>query len=157
MRECPAIQEVLEDLSRELPEASPPQVLFIDGNGVFHPRGFGVACQVGVLADVPTIGIAKNLLEIRDDGVFSKDVKVLCEQHLTAGGTFVNIVGNSGIVYGAGVRSVDGAKNPVFVSNGHRVSLETAVSLTLAVSKHRQPEPIRFADHLGREFIRTQK
>ncbi|KAJ3013241.1 UNVERIFIED_CONTAM: hypothetical protein HDU68_000808 [Siphonaria sp. JEL0065] len=156
MRECPAILEVLADLKTQFPAASPPQILFIDGNGVFHPRGFGVACQVGVLTGVPTIGIAKNLLEIRDDGVKMKSVKALSADHLTGGKTFVNIVGESGVVYGAAVRATEGAKNPVFVSNGHCIDLETAVKLTLAVSKHRQPEPIRFADHLGREFIRVE-
>ncbi|KAJ3035216.1 hypothetical protein HDU99_010615 [Rhizoclosmatium hyalinum] len=155
MRECPCILEVLEDLKSQAPSMT-PQVLFIDGNGVFHPRQFGVACQVGVLADIPTIGIAKNLLEIREDGVLMGDVKKLCAETLTSIGS-VNIVGTSGTVYGAGVRSSEGSKNPVFVSGGHRVSLEMAVSLTLAVSSHRQPEPIRFADHLGREFIRKEK
>ncbi|KAJ3064386.1 hypothetical protein HDU98_012202, partial [Podochytrium sp. JEL0797] len=132
MRECPAVLAALQDLETEFPAAWPLQLLFVDGNGVFHPRGFGVACQVGVEARVPTIGVAKNLLEIPGDGVLSDGVKRICVDALDGVGKWVRVCGDSGIVYGAAVRACEGAKNPVFVSGGHLVSLETSVKVTLA-------------------------
>ena len=59
-----AFREVPHLLScfRELQEGFWPQVILVDGNGVLHPRGFGLASHLGVLLDLPTIGVAKNLL-----------------------------------------------------------------------------------------------
>ncbi|KAK4559201.1 hypothetical protein RGQ29_008447 [Quercus rubra] len=60
-REAPVLLELLERMKKN---ASPfyPQVLMVDGNGILHPRGFGLACHLGVLADLPTIGIGKNAM-----------------------------------------------------------------------------------------------
>ncbi|KAI8611988.1 endonuclease V-domain-containing protein [Chytriomyces sp. MP71] len=149
MRECPAVRHALTELA----DAYPVQVLFVDGNGVWHPRGFGVASQVGVENDIPTLGVAKNVLELPQDNITKASLKerwqpVVANQSLL-------VVGTSGAVYGACVKTVPG--NPVFVSAGHRVGLDTAVRLTLACSRFRVPEPIRFADHLGREYVRQKK
>ncbi|KAJ3233490.1 hypothetical protein HDU81_002231 [Chytriomyces hyalinus] len=156
MREAPAVASVLADLAESAPHLYPPQVLFVDGNGVFHPRGFGVASQIGVETGVPTIGVAKNLLEVQADGITASHVKQISDS-LVAGG-WEKVVGvESQRVYGACVRATKAAKNAVFVSVGHAVDLDTAVALTLACSLHRVPEPIRFADHLGREYIRKKR
>ncbi|KAJ3236242.1 hypothetical protein HDU78_004707 [Chytriomyces hyalinus] len=156
MREAPAVSSVLADLALSAPHLYPPQILFVDGNGVFHPRGFGVASQIGVETGIPTIGVAKNLLEVHSDGITASHVKHISD-NLVAGG-WEKVVGlESQRVYGACVRATKAAKNPVYVSVGHAVDLDTAVALTLACSLHRVPEPVRFADHLGREYIRKKR
>lgn len=65
-REAPFLLRKLERLKAEHPEFY-PQVILIDGNGILHPNGFGMACHCGVLSDTPTIGISKNLLKIFDN------------------------------------------------------------------------------------------
>ncbi|KAJ3398206.1 hypothetical protein HDU80_009144 [Chytriomyces hyalinus] len=144
MREAPAVSSVLADLALSAPHLYPPQILFVDGNGVFHPRGFGVASQIGVETGIPTIGVAKNLLEVHSDGITATHVKQISD---TLAAESVRGV----------CSSYEAAKNPVYVSVGHAVDLDTAVALTLACSLHRVPEPVRFADHLGREYIRKKR
>lgn len=58
-REVPFLLDLLNELRKTRPELV-PQVVFMDGNGVLHPRGCGVACHFGVVADIPTIGVAKT-------------------------------------------------------------------------------------------------
>ena len=65
-REVPHLLECLEDVKRSHPECT-PQIIMVDGNGVLHTRGFGLASHFGVLAGVPTIGIGKKLHET--DGI----------------------------------------------------------------------------------------
>merc|ERR1712137_746618 len=59
-REVPVYMELLEELRKEAPHYM-PDLLMVDGNGILHPRGFGVASHIGVLANTPSIGIAKSL------------------------------------------------------------------------------------------------
>ncbi|TRY55532.1 hypothetical protein DNTS_003657 [Danionella cerebrum] len=69
-REAPPLLQTLEKLKNELPDLM-PQVLFVDGNGLFHSRECGLACHLGVQADLPCVGVAKNLLHL--DGVVKSD------------------------------------------------------------------------------------
>uniref|UniRef100_A0A672YRY5 Endonuclease V n=1 Tax=Sphaeramia orbicularis TaxID=375764 RepID=A0A672YRY5_9TELE len=66
-RETPFLLEALQRLEKKEPSLM-PQVVFVDGNGVFHHREFGLACHLGVLSGLPCVGVAKNLLQV--DGVF---------------------------------------------------------------------------------------
>jgi len=157
-----AFREVspLLDLIRKLELACPailPQVIVVDGNGVLHPRRFGLASHLGVLANVPTVGVGKNFLQI-DDGehLTMTYVKRASRNSLKKGGDVYYLRGDSGMVWGAAVRSLDSTTNPIFVSVGHRISLETAIQLILQCCRYRIPEPTRQADVRSREFIRTQ-
>ncbi len=130
-REAPAVLDAL----RRLPEA--PDLLLVDGHGLAHPRRFGLACHIGVLADLPTIGVAKSRLV----GDFEPPGR--------ARGAWSPIT-IAGEVVGAALTTRGGTR-PVFVSVGHRVSLETAVDLVLRCAPRvRVPEPIRRADRLSR-------
>ncbi|KAI9366775.1 endonuclease V-domain-containing protein, partial [Zopfochytrium polystomum] len=152
-REYPVIMQMLDRIKRERPEVY-PQVLFVDGNGTLHPEFFGLACHVGVLANLPSIGIGKNFLEIRDEALLMDDVKRRAKTDLPHAGAWFPLVGSAtGRVFGAAVRATKDSVNPVFVSPGHRVSVDTAVRLTLAVSKFRVPEPIRMADGASRREV----
>ncbi|XP_045428260.1 endonuclease V isoform X12 [Pipistrellus kuhlii] len=62
-REAPFLADAVRRLREEAPSLA-PQVLLVDGNGVLHPRGFGVACHLGVLTDLPCVGVAKKLLQV---------------------------------------------------------------------------------------------
>jgi deoxyinosine 3'endonuclease (endonuclease V) len=126
------------------------------GNGVLHPRQFGLACHLGVLADTPCIGVAKNFLHIPQEGTAMEmaDVKSRCKTALQKRGDTVELVGSSGFTYGVALRASDAAKNPVFVSQGHSIDLPTAIHIVLSCSKYKNAEPIRMADGLSRQYVR---
>ena len=125
-REAPAVLDVLGRLD------TTPDLILADGQGLAHPRRFGLACHVGLLAGVPTIGCAKSLLVGRYSG--------LSPEH----GASADLVHRDEVV-GSAVRTRGGV-SPVFVSVGHRVDLPAAVRLTLACCRgYRVPEPTRTA------------
>lgn len=129
-REIPAALDALGAL------ACTPDLLLCDGQGLAHPRRFGLACHLGWLVDVPTVGVAKSRLlgdyvpPPPERGAWSP----LCDR---------------GEVVGAAVRTRRGVK-PLFVSPGHRVDVASAVRLTLACTdRYRLPEPSRAAHRLA--------
>jgi deoxyribonuclease V len=133
-REIPALLGALEKLS-ELPD-----LLFCDGQGFAHPRRMGLASHLGILLDRPSIGCAKSIL-------LGKHARVGTEK-----GEWEALLDGSETV-GAALRTRTATK-PVYVSQGHRVSLETAIRLTLAVCDGtRIPRPTRDADR----FVRVVK
>jgi deoxyribonuclease V len=130
-RETPAALAALALLKR------PPDLLMIDGQGIAHPRRLGIAAHLGVITDLPAIGVAKSRLvgEHEPPGSARGSRTVLTHK---------------GETIGAVLRSRDGG-SPLYVSIGHRVSLEQAVGLVLAtLTRYRLPEPIRLADRLSR-------
>ncbi|KAJ2452456.1 hypothetical protein EV183_002903 [Coemansia sp. RSA 2336] len=145
-REIHAYQHVFA----KLPAHMHPQVVLVDGNGVLHPRRFGSACHLGVQLNVPTVGVAKNLLHLDDVQVDARELK----ERFRKGERQVVLEGTGG-VYGMAVApGGSSASNPVFVSVGHKVGLDTAVALARACSMFRVPEPIRMADQRSREMAR---
>ncbi len=71
-----------------------PDVVLVDGNGILHTRGFGCASHIGVVMDVPTIGVGKNVFAV--DGISQKGVKELCDKTLLKGGDQIALKGDSG-------------------------------------------------------------
>ena len=138
-REGPAIIETYGKLGAK------PDVLILDGQGTAHPRGVGIACHVGVLLDVPAMGIAKSRLY----GSF--------EEPGEAKGSWTPLTSREGERIGAVLRTKDRTK-PVFVSPGHRIDLETALEIALACSGGlRIPEPTRLADKYVAELKKGRK
>lgn len=119
-----------------------PEVFMVDGQGMAHPYRLGFASHLGLVADAPTIGVAKSLL---------------CgEVEAFKGKRWAPIV-DGGKVIGASVITRPG-KKPVYVSIGHGVSLERAIDLVLYCTRvHRIPEPIRRAHLLANEEKRKLK
>jgi deoxyribonuclease V len=111
---------------------SRPDALILDGQGLAHPRRFGLACHVGVLLDLPVVGCAKSRLvgEHGEPGPRRGDWTPLRLDGRTVG---------------AVLRTRDGVR-PVFVSPGHRIGIARARRLVLAASRLRVPEPIRLAE-----------
>ncbi len=137
-REVPVLLAALAKL-KEMPD-----LLYCDGQGYAHPRRLGLASHLGVLLDRPTIGCAKSLL-IGTHAELSEKA-----------GSWVEIVdekaGDKRI--GAAVRTRDCVR-PIYVSQGHRISLESAIRLTLQVCDgYRIPRPTRDADHFAGETKR---
>uniref|UniRef100_H3G786 Endonuclease V n=1 Tax=Phytophthora ramorum TaxID=164328 RepID=H3G786_PHYRM len=151
-REVPALTKLYEDLCRRRPDLL-PDVTLVDGNGVLHPQGFGLASHFGVLESIPTIGVGKTFLHV--DGLTKPDVKGMMAKAREENHDLVKLTGKSGkVVWGAALCGTAGVKNPVYVSVGHMLSLDTSVAIAQACSKFRVPEPIRQADLRSREVIR---
>ncbi|XP_035198213.1 endonuclease V isoform X1 [Oxyura jamaicensis] len=151
-REVPFLVEAVQRVQQEEPRLK-PQVLLVDGNGLLHHRGFGVACHLGVLTDLPCIGVAKNLLQV--DGLARDELHREQIRSLQRGGDTFPLTGTSGSVLGMALRSCNSSK-PLYISVGHRVCLDTAVRLVQTCCRYRIPEPIRQADIRSREYIRKQ-
>jgi len=119
-----------------------PQLILVDGQGLAHPRRFGLACHLGVLLELPAIGYAKSILigKHRPLGLDQRARADLIDQ---------------GEVVGAAVRTRAGVQS-VYVSVGHRVDLEVAIRWVLGcTSRCRIPEPLRHA-HLAARRVQTQ-
>jgi deoxyinosine 3'endonuclease (endonuclease V) len=129
-----------------------PQIIFVDGNGILHPEGFGFACHLGVMLDVPTIGVGKKLFLV--DGLDKKIVRDKFNDTCKQSGDYMYITGNSGKVWGAAYKSNDNMINPVYVSVGHKISIEMCLEILKKVCPFRVPEPIRIADIGSREYLR---
>jgi deoxyribonuclease V len=129
-REVPAVMDALEKVS------TTPDLILCDGQGIAHPRRFGLACHLGVLIDIPTIGVAKSLLVGKHDEL---PLEKGSWQTLRYKGETVGVV----------LRSRTGVR-PLYVSSGHRISLPTAIDYVLGcLTKYRLPETTRLADKLA--------
>ncbi len=127
-REAPVVEQLVRKVGCK-------PLLVHDGNGIIHPLGFGVASHIGVLLDLPTIGVAKKLLcgSVSGKGKF---------KHVNLGRKMLGY-------------AVTGERwsSPVYVSPGHRVSTESSIALLMPYWKHRLPEPVRIA-HIEAEKSR---
>lgn len=133
-RELPPIAMALQRLKIT------PDLIVCDGQGIAHPRRFGLACHVGVLFDVPVIGCSKTLLLGTHEAVGSKR------------GDYAPLIDN-GEKVGCALRTQNGIK-PVYVSTGHRISLPTACEWVLRLcNKYRLPETTRHADQLANKSL----
>ncbi|WP_091091044.1 endonuclease V [Micromonospora nigra] len=133
-RELPALLDALDGLTVR------PELLICDGHGLAHPRRFGLACHLGVLTGLPAIGVGKTRLvgEWTPPGPARGDGSPLRD---------------GGEVVGRVLRTRDGVR-PVFVSVGHRMSLDNACAQVLAVTpRFRLPESTRTADRLCRDAL----
>lgn len=129
-REIPAVLNALAQLSQ------PPDLLLCDGQGIAHPRRLGIASHLGLLVDLPTIGVAKSRLW----GVHGT---VPQER-----GTWTNLQDGEEII-GAVLRTRVGVK-PLYISPGHRISLETAIAYVMGCcTRYRLPETTRHAHRLA--------
>ena len=136
-REIPPLARALAKL------AQPPDLVICDGHGLAHPRRFGLACHLGVLFDIPTIGCAKSCLIGQYDS--PGDSRGDC-----------SLLTHEGETIGAVLRTQDGRK-PVFVSIGHRISLSSACAWILRLAPcYRQPEPIRQANQLANHMRKAR-
>ena len=129
-REIPAILDAFKKLNII------PDVLLCDGQGLIHPRRFGLACHLGVLVNIPSIGVAKSHYIGKYDAVGLEK------------GNWQPLIYQEKVI-GAVVRSRTGVK-PIYVSTGHKISWKTAINYVLkCTSKYPLPETTRWADKLA--------
>jgi deoxyribonuclease V len=107
---------------------NPFQLLLIDGHGILHPRRCGLACYIGIVANKPTIGVAKSLLcgSLRSDSFVKYNDDVL----------------------GYAIQEEGNPNKMIYVSTGHKISLLTSIQLVISLTKIGEliPEPLRIAD-----------
>jgi deoxyribonuclease V len=137
-REIPSITEALLNLK------TIPDLIVCDGQGIAHPRRFGLASHLGVLFDIPTIGCGKSRLTgIADNPGPNR-------------GDHTPLMDN-GETIGCALRTQSNIK-PLYVSIGHRISLQTACEWILKLSpQYRLPETTRQADHIVRRSLKILK
>jgi deoxyribonuclease V len=129
-RETPVVLDALERV------AITPDMILYDGHGYAHPRRFGIACHVGLLAHIPTIGVAKSVLVGRHDPAQNER------------GAWQPLMDGDEQI-GAALRTRAGAK-PIYVSVGHLISLPTAIEYVLRCTpRYRLPETTRAAHRLA--------
>jgi deoxyribonuclease V len=134
-REVPAALEAWQRLPRR------PELLLVDGHGRAHPRGLGIACHLGLVLDLPTIGVAKSILVGEVEGTLPDEPGA--EAPLVWRGTRI----------GTALRTRRGA-NPLYISPGHRMTLAGAVNWVRRCGRgYRLPEPTRHA-HLAAGALR---
>lgn len=135
-RELPVLVEALGRL------ATTPDLMLCDGQGLAHPRRFGLACHLGVITGIATAGVAKTPF------VGTHDADALG----AARGSWVPLT-DRGETVGRVLRTQDGVK-PVYVSTGHAVDLDTACRHVLALApEYRLPQTTRLADRLSRDVL----
>lgn len=129
-REIPAIIEALKKIQ------TTPDLILCDGQGLAHPRRFGLACHLGVLLDLPTIGVAKSLF-------IGKHEELPLDK-----GNWQPLIDKNETV-GMVLRSRTKVK-PIYISIGHKISLPTAKDYVMkCLTKYRLPETTRWADKLA--------
>ncbi|UCG38990.1 MAG: endonuclease V [bacterium] len=130
-REIPPLLPILKEMPR-------PDLIIVDGQGIAHPRGLGLASHIGLITGVPTVGCAKSLLVGR------------CEEPGREKGDHAPIIYGRRTV-GYALRSREGCR-PLYVSPGHLLHpLEALKAVTMCLGAYRLPEPTRLADRLSRE------
>lgn len=139
-RESPVVLEAFAQIE------TVPDLILVDGQGLAHPRGFGIACHLGVLLDIPSIGVAKSFLYGKYDAAAlgktagdSVPLKDRAEQR---------VIGS--------VTRTKPRTNPLFLSPGHKISVVSATRLVLDCGRgYRLPEPTRQAHNLITAFKKT--
>jgi deoxyribonuclease V len=135
-REAPLILAAFEKIKIK------PDIVIVDGQGIAHPRRFGIASHLGLILGIPTIGCAKSRL---------------CGEHEIPGtqaGSFTELKDN-GEVIGAVLRTRDNVK-PLFISVGHMIDLPASIKWVLACCRgYRLPEPTRLAHQAAGGNLKT--
>ena len=127
LREAPVIIELLARFEKCL--------VLIDGNGILHPRRMGLASYVGVKLDIPTIGVAKKLLLGTVEKSDENEAPVMDNSERIGSAVWLHE-----------------KKRPIYVSIGHKVSLETAVRVVRMSAIFGYPEPLRQAHLCSRNY-----
>lgn len=128
-REMKPLMKAIESLKNKF------DILLLDGQGIAHPRSLGIASHLGVVLDIPTIGVAKRLLcgEVRGKIKPSQPAKI--------------IYGGRQVGYALQTKR---NTSPIYISPGNKVSLDSSLKIVAhCVKKHKLPEPLRFAHNLA--------
>ncbi|MEM3832455.1 MAG: endonuclease V [Thermoprotei archaeon] len=132
LREVPVISKIFHQINRK------PDVLLVNGHGLAHPRKMGLASYIGVIFNIPTIGVARRLLYGQID--WSSDLPLI-------------IVDNEPV----GTVLTTESNNKIYISIGHRVTLNDAIKVVKEnIFKLNLPAPIWYADKLSRKIAKKK-
>ncbi len=135
-RELPALLQAYRNLKNR------PDLILVDGQGIAHPRGMGIAAHLGLITGKPTIGVAKSKLFGDYD-----------EEPGPEKGSFV-LLRHDGETIGAVVRTRSNVK-PIFVSPGNLITVEDSIKWVLNLTtRYRLPEPVRIADRISKTLLK---
>ena len=149
-REVKHFVNLIEHLKKNSPKYI-PQVILVDGNGIFHNKGFGLASHLGVLVDIPTIGCGKTVFAV--DGITKRKVENINFYDLKKKGDYKALIGKSGTQWGYALKSTKEFDEPMIISIGHKISNETALKIAKYACIYRIPEPIRLSDKISRRLV----
>jgi deoxyinosine 3'endonuclease (endonuclease V) len=158
-REVPQLTGLFQLAINDLGQLNPGHkiaCIFVDGNGILHPKECGLATHLGVLLGIPTIGCAKTIFAI--DGINSTLINHIKEkfknEHKGEKGVRVPLKGNSSKIWGMALKNSEGAYDPSIISVGTMVDIDTATDLVIRFSKNRVVEPVRVCDKHSRFLIK---
>jgi deoxyinosine 3'endonuclease (endonuclease V) len=155
-REAPSMIKLFNDAQSDFDaKAKAISLIMIDGNGELHPRECGLACHFGVLIDTPTVGCAKTIFSL--DGFNRGTIKGLKKEFKKEGevkGIFRPLIGaKNKRIWGMALKATEKSFDPLIVTRGHKVGLESAVKVVTKCCLYRVPEPVRASDKESRNLI----
>ena len=154
-REVKHLVKLINKLKQNSPQFL-PQVILLDGNGILHPKEFGIACHLGVLTDTCTIGCSKSLFSI--DGLYRDLIDDLASDYLHKKGDSKELIGNSGRHWGYIYKSSgEEEKDYLVISMGNKITNQTSLKIVKKMCKSKIAEPIRLADLITRRLIKARK
>jgi len=158
-REGPVVVSLYNEFAESRPDIK-LDIILVDGCGEWHPRGFGLACFVGLQTGVPTAGVSKTFLYVGSDH-HGKSVQNDAQEALPNKGDYMVIehtLEDGFNIRCAVMRTTDSVPfKPIFISCGHLCNMESSVRIVRQLCHFREPEPLRLADRISREFVRTMK
>jgi deoxyinosine 3'endonuclease (endonuclease V) len=158
-REGPVVLACLREFQSEFPDMK-LDILLVDGNGEWHPRGFGLGCYVGLECGIPTLGVSKTFLNTQS-GHTGKQVQVDAQSACANVGDVMllhHVLDDGSSIDCAVMRTTTSVPfKPVFISAGHLVNINSAIQIVRDLCIFREPEPLRLADRISREFVRNMK
>ncbi len=132
--------DAMINVIKTIPNEYYPDIILVDGCGYMHPRNFGLACHLGVKLGIPCIGVSKKLLYLEESNrnlIFMGPVAKLYDNNEVVGYAYLS------------------ARNPIYISIGHMISLENSYNIIKKYCIYRIPEPIRQADIISRSYLRN--
>ena len=153
-REVPHFVDMYRDMLK-FKASFTPDVIILNSFGKLHPRKAGSALQLALAINMPVIGVGKSLITV--DGLEEAKVRYQFKDECSGLGEYIEIIGKSGTNYGAAVKTGKSSNNPLYVTIGSYISLETAIDIVINCSKHRLPEPVRRADIYSKNMLQQYK
>ena len=158
-REGPAVLALLNEFKSQRPDIKLDAIL-LDGYGEWHPRGFGLACYVGLESGIPSIGVSKSFFVLSDElsrKMVQNKANIECHEK----GDYIilkHVIESGEEVSCAVMKTTDSSPfNPIYISSGHLINLESSITIVRHLCHFREPEPLRIADRVSREYVRNKK
>ncbi|CAF4090408.1 unnamed protein product [Rotaria sordida] len=149
-RETPIFMKLIK-IQKQRCRHLTPQIILIDGNGVWHPRRAGSASHFGVLSGIPCFGVSKNVLHV--DSITRSKIPELLTENAPDKDQYMEVTDDSDNVLGIAYNVTGNVKSAVYISVGHKIKLATALNVFQSVTQYRICEPIRQADLLSRYMV----